>query len=236
MTMFILTLLSTLATFISFLFSRRTQTKRRKCIALVLAVFLLFLTITLGWLSYQDSVETKDKIQQAQEQITEIRTPRRMEPETTRMFAARITPYAGQKYDMKVFRDEDSLELASAIQAILEDAGWVYTDVYPRSGKRYAETRGEGVFLMSDPMETRRTSKARVVLQDALIEAGLYDDSSAFTPINCAEITGPIQVGTQITPIPCSESSSLNIDIGFRSVDDVIPEDTLVLLVGKERL
>ena len=40
------------------------------------------------------------------------------------MLVAKLKPYAGQKYDMKVFRDQDSLELAPAIQAILEEAGW----------------------------------------------------------------------------------------------------------------
>ena len=159
-----------------------------------------------------------------------------MEPETKRMLVARLKPYAGQKYDMQVFRDQDSLELAAAIEAILEEAGWVSTNVYPRYATRYAETRDDGVWLMSGKVETRRTSEARMALHGALIEAGLYDDSSALNPVNCVKITGPIQEGTKFTRIPCSESSTQIIKIDFTVRDDVIPEDTLVLHVGKERL
>jgi len=160
-----------------------------------------------------------------------------MEPETKRMLVARLKPYAGQKYDMKVFRDQDSLELAPAMQSILEEAGWVYTNVYPKHAtRRYAETRDHGVWLISGKVETTRTSKARMALRGALNEVGLYDDSSAFTPKNCMESTGPIQEGTKLTRIPCSESSIQSIKIVFSIRDDVIPEDTLVLHIGKKRL
>ena len=236
--------------FISFLFSRRPPTKMGRRIACVFALISFIAAITLGVLGYWASVETEDQIQlahdqasdasvqavRAQAQITEIRTPRRMEPETKRMLVARLKSYAGQKYDMQVFRDQDSLELATAIQAILEEAGWVYTNVYPRDATRYAETRDDGVWLISGRVETRRTSEARTALHGALNEAGLYDDSTAFTPVNCAESTGPIQEGTKVTPIPCSESPIKSIKLGFTVHDDVIPEDTLVLHVGKERL
>ena len=94
--------------FLSFLFNNN---KPIACIS-------LFLGIVLVALSHLASVGTQD-------QLTEIRTPRRMEPETKRMLVARLKPYAGQKYDMQVFRDQDSLELATAIQAIMEEAGWV---------------------------------------------------------------------------------------------------------------
>ena len=123
MTMFIICLFSSVLSFISFLFTRRKQTKRVKCITYVLAVILFFVAISSGWLGYRASIETEDQLQlahdqasktiervdRAEVQITEIRTPRRMEPETKRMLAARLKPYAGQKYDMKVFRDQDSL-------------------------------------------------------------------------------------------------------------------------------
>ena len=240
--MLIICLVSGGLSFISFLFNRRKPTKKRRRITYVLSVILLFAAITSGALSYWASLETEEQLQlahtqvdRAQAQITEIRTPRRMKPETKRMLVAKLKPYAGQKYDMKVFRDQDSLELAPAIQAILEEAGWVYTNVYPRHATRYAETRGEGVFIISGKVETRRTSEARMALHSALIEAGLYNDSSAFIPVNCSESTVP-QVGTKITRIPCSESSVQSITIDFTIHDDVIPEDTLVLHVGKERL
>ena len=193
MMMFIICLVSSVLSFISFLFTRRKLTKRGKRITYVLAVILFFAAIISGWLGYRVSIETEDQLQlahdqaseaivqadRAQAQITEIRTPRRMEPETKLMLAARLKPYAGQKYDMKVFRDQDSLELATAIQAILEEAGWVYTNVYPRDATRYAETRGDGVWLISGKVETTRTSEARMALHGALNEAGLYDDSTA---------------------------------------------------------
>ena len=159
-----------------------------------------------------------------------------MEPETKRILAARLKPYAGQKYDMKVFRDQDSLELATAIQAIMEEAGWVSTNVYPRYATVYAETRDDGVWLISGKVKTRRTSEARVALHGALNEAGLYDDSTALTPVSCVESTGPIQKGTKFTRIPCSESPIQSIEVDFTVHDDVIPEDTLVLHIGKERL
>ena len=202
---------------------------------------ILGLALLSAGLSYCASIETEEQLQLAhkqvdrtQEQITEIRTPRRMEPETKRMLVARLKPYAGQKYDMQVFRDQDSLELALAIQAILEEAGWVYTNVYPRHATRYAETRNEGVWIISGKVETRRTSEARMALHGVLIEAGLYDDSPALNPVYCAESTGPIQEGTTITPIPCSDSPIQSMEVVFTVHDDVIPEDTLVLHVGKE--
>jgi len=118
----------------------------------------------------------------------------------------------------------------------LEEAGWVYTNVYPRHATRYAETRDEGVFIISGKVESRRTSEARMALHGALIEAGLYNDSNAFIPVNCVESTAPIQVGTKFTRIPCSDSPIQSMELDFTVHDDVIPEDTLVLHVGKERL
>ena len=155
MSMFIICLVSSVLSFISFLFTRRKQTKRRKRITYVLAVILFIAAITSGWLGYRANIETEDqasetieRVDRAEAQITEIRTPRRMEPETKRMLAARLKPYAGQKYDMKVFRDQDSLELATVIQTILEEAGWVYTNVYLKHAtRRYADTRDDGVCL-----------------------------------------------------------------------------------------
>ena len=234
----------------SFLVGRRKPTKRGKRILYVIAVISFFAPITLGVLGHRASIETEDELQltrdqaseaivqadRAQAQITEIRTPRSMEPETKRMLAATLKPYAGQKFDMKVFRDHDSLELARAIQAILEEAGWVHTNVYPRHAARYAETRDDGVWLISGEVETRRTSEARIALHGALNEAGLYDDSTALTPMYCVETSGPIQEGTKLTRIPCSESSVQSIEVLFTLHDEVIPEDTLVLHVGKERL
>ena len=242
--MFIISVVSGASSFISFLVGRRKPTKRGQRISYVIAVILCFAAITSGALGYWASIELEDQLQlvraqadRAQAQIAEIRTPRRMEPETKRMLVVRLKPHAGQKYDMKVFRDHDSLELARAIQAILEKAGWAYTNVYPRHAARYAETRDDGVFIISGKVETKMASEARIALHDALNEAGLYDDSTAFTPEYCAESTGPIQVGTRLTPIPCSESPVQITGIDSTVHDDVIPEDTLVLAhVGKARL
>ena len=160
-----------------------------------------------------------------------------MEPEAKRMLAARLKPHAGQKYDMKVFRDQDSLELATAIQTILEESGWVYTNVYPKHAtRRYAETGDDGVFTISGKVQTRRTSEARIALNGALTEVGLYDDSATLIPINCVESTSPIEVGSKIKRIPCSESQIQSMEVVFTVHDYVIPDDTLVLHVGKERL
>ena len=143
--MLIICLVSGGLSFISFLFNRRKPTKKRRRITYVLSVILFFAAITTGALSYWAGLETEEQLQlahtqidRAQAQITEIRAPRRMEPETNRMLVAKLKPFAGQKYDMKVFRDRDSLELAPAIQAILEETGWVYTNVYPRHATSYA--------------------------------------------------------------------------------------------------
>ena len=250
MVMLIICLVSGGLSFISFLFNRRKPTEMRRRITYVISVTLLFAAITSGMLSYWASLETEEQLQlahtqaseaseqadRAQAQITEIRTPRRMEPETKRMLVAKLKPHAGQKYDMKVFRDQDSLELAPAIQAILQEAGWVYTNVYLRYATRYAETRDDGVFIISGKVETRRTSEARMALHGALIEAGLYDDSSVVNPVSCVKSTGPIQVGSKFTRIPCSDSSIQFTKLVFTVLNDVIPEDTLVLHVGKERL
>ena len=246
MVMLIICLVSGGSALVSFLLNRLKPTKKGH----VFTVISIVAAIISGVLSYYAGVETEEQIQlahtqateaseqadRAQVQITEIRTPRRMESETERMLATRLKPFAGQKYDMLVFRDQDSLELAPAIQAIMEEAGWVNTNVYPRNATRYAETREDGVWLISGMVESRRTSAARMALHGALNEAGLYDDSSAFTSKYCVEIAGPPQVGAQVTRIPCSESSIQTIDIDFIVRDDVIPEDTLVLHIGKVRL
>ena len=54
--------------------------------------------------------------------------------------------------------------------------------------------------------------------------------------VNFVETTGPIEAGTELTPMPSSESWLKITGIDFTVHDDVIPEDTLVLHVGKERL
>ena len=245
MALFIICLVSGGLSFISFLFNRRRPTEMRRRIIYIISVTLLFTAIISGGLSYWASVEATEELQltraqvdSTQEQITEIRTPRRMEPRTKRILVTKLKPYAGQKYDMQVFRDQDSLELADVIEAILEEAGWVYTNVYPKQhAKRHAETRDQGVFIVSGRVETTRTTEVRKALHDALTEAGLYNDSSAFIPLHCSGGSGGLpQVGDKISPIPCSESSGRITGIDFRFVDPVIPEDTLVLHLGEERL
>ena len=243
-TILIICLVSAGLSLISSRVGRRKPTKRGQRISAVLAVILFFAAITSGWLSYRASIETEDqasetnqRVDRAEAQITQIRTPRRMEPEIERMLVVMLKPYAGQKYDMKVFRDQDSLELATAIQTILEEAGWVYTNVYPKHAtRRYAETPDDGVWLISGKVETRMTSEARMALHSALNEAGLYDNSTALTSKYCVESTGPIQEGTKLTPIPCSESPIQSIEVDVTNRDEVIPDDTLVLHIGKERL
>ena len=216
MILLIICLVSSLSALVSIIYNRSKPTKKGH----VFTVISIVAAIISGVVGYLANVDTEEQIQlahtqateaseqahRAQVQITEIRTPRRMEPEIERMLVARLKPYAGQKYDMKVFRDQDSLELAPAIQAILEEAGWVYTNVYPRNATRYAETRKDGVWLISGMVETRRTAAARMALHGALNDAGLYDDSTAFTSEYCVELAGPPQVGAKVTRIPCSES------------------------------
>ena len=147
-----------------------------KYIILGFALLLVVLGYCAAIETENQAAETIERVDRAEVQITEIRMPRRMEPETERMLVTRLKPYAGQKYDLKVFRDQDSLELARAIQAILEEAGWVLTNVSPtHATRRYAETRDDGVFIISGKVEARRTSEARMALRDALIKAGLYD-------------------------------------------------------------
>ena len=116
--MFIISVISGTSSFISFLVGRRKATKSGQHISYVIAVILCIAAITSGALGYWTSIEieyqlqlTRDQADRAQAQITDIKTPRRMEPKTKRTIAARLKPYAGQKYDMKVFRDQDSLEL-----------------------------------------------------------------------------------------------------------------------------
>ena len=152
------------------------------------------------------------------------------------MLFARLKPYAEQKYDMKVFNDDDSIKLAETIQTILNEAGWVYTNVYPKLfGERYAEAHNDGVFTISSETETRKASEARMALRGALHDAGLYDDSSLISPEGCAEIIGPIEAGSKITQIPCLDSPIQFVKFDFTVRDDIIPDDILVLHVGRER-
>lgn len=243
MALLIISVVSGALLLISFLVGRRKLTKRWNRISYATAVISCLAIITSGVLSYWTSIETKsqlqltrDQVNESQAQIVEIRTPRRMEPETRRMLVARVRPYVGQKYDMQVFRDQDSLELASAIQSILEEAGWLYTNVYPKYATTYPETRDDGLFIISGIEESRRTSKAKTALEGALNEAGLYDDSTVLTPVSCVESIAPIQEGSKLTEIPCSESPIQITGVDFTVRDGVIPEDTLVLHIGKKRL
>ena len=73
-------------------------------------------------------------------------------------------------------------------------------------------------------------------LQGALTEADLYDDSTVIRPIDCVEVTGPIEQGTNFTRTPCSETGFQVTGLDFTVHDSVIREDTLVLHVGKQRL
>ena len=246
----IICLVSATLTLVSFLIDRRKRTRTGQRITHALAVISFGAGVSSGGLNYWASMDAKRQLERAHEkaaeaaaqaaaaqaQITEIRTPRRMAPETKGMLLARLKPHAGQKYDVKVFRDQDSLELARGLQTIFQEAGWLYTNVYPRQGTRPAETDSEGVWTIVGKGQTRSTSDAKSALDGALHEAGLYDDSKLFTPVNCVEIKGPIEVGSKFTPIPCSESEVRITGLGIRVQDDVIPGDTLVLHVGKQRL
>ena len=245
----IISLVLAVSPFMSFLLDRGKPTRMGRRIAWALAAISLVGAITLEVLDYRSGIESEERLHlvsdqaseadekadRAQADITEIRTPRRLEPNTERVLVAKLEPYAGQKYDLQVFRDHDSLELAPVIQRILEEAGWVYTNVYPKQA-RYAETREEGLFVVADTEPTGTTRAGRKALRDALIEAGLYNDSSAFIPVACVETTEPPQVGTKVTEIPCSESQLQITEIVFEFVAEVIPADTLVLVIGKQRL
>lgn len=219
--------------------------KRGKRIKNVLAVVVSIVGVTLVVMSYlanreseNQASETVERVDRAEEQITEIRTPRRLDPETKRILADRMKSYTGQKYDMKVFRDQDSLELGKDIHDTLAEAGWVYTNVYPKHATwDYAETSENGLYLISSGRaETSRTSEARMALHDVLVETGLYDDSSVLIPVSCGEVDGPPEVGTKVKKIPCSESPVRITKVHFIVFDEVIPGDTLVLHIGKEQL
>ena len=241
---------SGIVVFISFLLERRKQTRIGQRIVYGLALISLMGVLGSATLSYWGNIETERQLELAQEkataarrqadkahaQIAEIRTPRRMPPETKSMLFAKLKRYAGQKYDMKVFRDHDSLELAATLQTIFEEAGWVYTNVYPRHATRYAETDEDGVWVESGKVQTKRTSEAMTALERALKEAGLYDDSSVVRPTDCVEATGPSEQGTKLTRIPCSETGIQITGLDFTVHDSVIREDTLVLHVGRQRL
>ena len=142
----IISLVLAVSPFISFLLDRGKPTKMVRGMTWTLATISLIGAITLGVSDYRSGIkneerldrvsdqasEADEKADRAQADITEIRTPRRLEPNTERVLVAKLDPYAGQKYDLQVFRDHDSLELAPVIQGILEEAGWVYTNVYPK--------------------------------------------------------------------------------------------------------
>ena len=246
----IISLVSAMFLLISFLVSRCKITKQWNRISYGISIISFLALVTSGVLSYLTNIEVEDQLQLArdqaseasvnaniaQTQITELRTPRRMEPETKRMLVARVQPFAGQKYDMQVFRDVDSLELAMTLQSILEAAGWLHTNVYPKYATNYPETREDGLFTISGKAETEMTSEARMALHGALNEAGLYDDSTHFSSVSCVEITEPVQEGSRVTRIPCSESQVQITEIHSQAYDDVIPKDTLVLHIGKNRL
>lgn len=205
-------------------------TKRIRHITDVIGVILFFAGVSAGYLSYMASVDTE-------KQITEIKTPRLMKTETQRMITSKIEMYSGQKYDMKVFGDVDSLELATSIQSALKEAGWIYTNVYPKhETRRYAETGDAGVFLVSGKGESKRTAESRAALRAVLEEIKLYDDLSLMTPVSCVEVTGPVQKGAKITSVPCSKTQARITGIDMDIKDALIPNDTLVIHVGKQRL
>lgn len=183
----------------------------------------------------QEAAENRARGERTETRISEIRTPRRMDEETMMVFVDQLKPHRGQKYDMQVFRDEDSLELGRSMQAMLDEAGWVDTNIYPRDRTGFAETEEAGVWVMPGKVEGQRTAQARMALDHALKETGLYDVRSALKPLSCVESAGEPKVGTQLTRTPCSEIEIEIVEIEFTMYDEVIPEDTLVLHVGKHR-
>lgn len=187
------------------------------------------------WAVGQEAAENRARGERTEAQISEIRTPRRMDEETMKAFVEQLKPHRGQKYDMQVFRDEDSLELGRSMHAMLDEAGWVDTNVYPRDRTGFAETEEAGVWVMPGKVEGQRTAQARMVLDHALKETGLYDVRSALKPQYCVESAGEPKVGTEITRRPCSEIEIEIVEIEITMYDEVIPEDTLVLHVGKHR-
>ena len=246
----IISLISVAGAFISFELGRRSQTKTRQRVAYVLAVTLLVTGASSAWMSYRSSIDTEMKLElsheeaaaatakanAAQARIDEFRTPRRLEPETKATLAAKLKPYAGQKYDLKVFRDQDSLELANALATVLKEAGWVHTEVYLTYKTNYAETDREGVYVISPNEPTNSTSKARAALRRALQDGNLHDDSATIRPVACVEGTGATPETLKLKVIPCSESPIRTVEIGSTAIDDILPRDTLALHIGKHRL
>ena len=98
-----------------------------------------------------------------------------------------LKPYARQKYDMKVFRDQDSLELARALESIFEEAGWIHTRVFLTYKTDYAETGHAGVWVETAKDYVTEQSDAKSALHVGLEKSGLYNDSSVVRPIGCVE-------------------------------------------------
>ena len=204
----------------------------KRAFAYAVAVVSGIVTIISGTSSYQESKE----INEIYDQIAGVETPRIMKPGIKRMLVVRLDQFAGQEYDMQVFRDKESLQIADDLRAILEEAGWVHTKVYPilqETGYAAAHEDVGGMWIMSSTAETESTSDAREALRSSLDEAGLYDDSAHFIPVSCGETTEPVQEGAKFNHVPCSESPIESLEISFTIRDEGIPEDTLVLHIGK---
>ena len=203
-------------------------------LALLSVVLGYFSTIDFDARLQQNQTETAE----VQAQVNEIKRTRHMEPDEIDVLVAKVKPYAGQKFDMVVFRDQDSLNLARLIRFALQEAGWVREEVYPRHGEDYAYTHYDGVWFMDNSKENK-TDQARRALQSALTDAGLYtgpDQDSHFQHIGCIELTGPLQPSASFTKIPCSESRVSIGEIGFDVHGNSIPEDVLVVYLGEKRL
>ena len=118
---------------------------------------------------------------EAQLELARIKEPRRIAREDQQMLVARLTPFAGQRYDLTVFLDGESKNLLWSINSLLNAAGWVYTDglakgiavsITPELKVQPSLLDGLGATIQID-MKSESTLRALAALRTGMEEAGL---------------------------------------------------------------
>ncbi len=164
--------------------------------------------------SRKDAAEANARAEEAQLELARITEPRTIAPEDQQTLVDRLTPFAGQLYDLTVFADSESQRLLWAIYRILNEAGWVYTNAHTS-----ALQRGMSVRITRD-LTVRTSSHAGLM---ASMQKDLRHDSPTAIALATLKVS--------------MEEAGLDFSAGFRHHPiENVPSDLIVIAVGEKRV
>lgn len=164
--------------------------------------------------SRKDAAEANARAEEAKLELARITEPRTIAPKDQQTLIDRLKQFAGQRYDLTVFADNESQNLLWSIYRILNEAGWIYTD---------AHTSALGL-----GMSVRITGDLTVrVSPHAGLRASMQKDLRFDSPTGLALAALKISM----------EEVGLKFSAGFRHKPiENVPADLIVIAVGEKRV